>query len=404
MDGHPPAEVIVRARAGLLTQDQAAPILEHYQSCDTCFVSVMKYVDQHYQEAKEYLAFGYQEDVKRAKERPSEIPQSLRERIAGMVPPLMNEVAELRGTLEGLDLLSEDQRRGLEHVEEALAGYAMRDYPQVWPLFTDALKGYAQTLQDFKAGYQNLPVVAARILDERKTGPVWSWRTITASLPEELSVMKSLKQQEQCFLDLEKAGILIRIITQRFQAAARGANTTLEPKIELPRYVKPMLDICATILSKCSDLKYTQRIRDKLTESFKALGFQCEFVIVRGQELGFMAPKTGFWSLLSHVDDFRSVLLPEILGEVNENDGTVRLMAEVKQYVNPADVELTDWILRQGSIAERAILISRVPLVRIRPYLEEHPNDRILVVEWDEALDKFTDFCPGDSFVSILGT
>ncbi len=430
---HPTVQKIIDAKAGLLHPEQAEPIVEHFWECDLCFVNVARYVDEHYQEAKEYLAFGFQEDLEKIKQPPTEIPESLKQRIEELAPPVYEKVAKLQKALRGLGLLSQKQQSQLIGLASMLCDLPQRcdrnDVFRAWELLTKALEGLKGTWDASRQRYEralmrcpNAAKVIRREFEQAHPGPVWPWRSVMAALLGRVTRMPSLQRQKQHLLGLEKAGILVRIVTQQFRSMAREEA----PHFQLLPYVDDLLSFCAGAISKCIELENAEHVRDKLKEAFAEsdAALDCEFRMVRGKKLSLYPPiappsrkaqqdtaRASRFDWGGFVFPGHKYVLPDMVGMIRTRDKVLRFMVEVKREIRSSDVNVAKAImdLKKAEI-DGAILISRVPLSRIRRELEGIKLDRsvpeggrVLLVEWDEALDKFTDFYPGNSVASVIG-
>lgn len=417
MSEHYGVEKILDAEAHLLPPEEAKKIIEHVDGCDDCFGKWLRYLEKHYQEAKEWLAGGYLDDLAaEVKERKtdtgySKLPDSLRKRIDEITPPVHEKVANLRDVLLQLEVLDQKQGDKLKQASEILAGYEQwpppesstkQDFPRLFSLFADAMKGYQAICQSPGNECRRMLREAKRdahFLTHFLFDPWQSWRTVAACLPYSMDRIANLANEKAYLLNFELAAILFGIIVQRLTEPWPTAKLP-KPFEDLRMDVKPMFPFCATAIAKCTDLEYAPHIKDMLEESFRAMGIECKLVTVRGESLRFSTSQASEPPWLSSLKDYKRVM-PEIVGQVVAQERELRVMVEVKQYVKPLDVVIAEAVAKKWQI-DRAILVSRIPLFRVRRDIPEMPGPHVFVIEWDEVMDAFTDFYPTNSLEGII--
>jgi len=423
---------IIRARAGLLKPGETRTILRHCEGCDGCFVNLLRYVEDHYQEAKEYLAFGLQKELGLPAPAFRPIPDDLEAELAQVRSPLTHELTQLKRVLSKLHLLDAAGARALGHLRRKLAQVEKKEgkLSTLIPpaslsyVLAGAFGGCLQIVPRMKANYRRIPQRARRLLaagSKRRREAKWTWRAAAACLPPNIAnVPNKHDAQKRIVMDLERAGILMRIICQRLKGSIHGRDPLAA---EMQHNISLLLHICAVAIAKYEDLGYVEHIRRKLRAAFGQLGVKARLRQMRSRARGLWPPRDFAaggpagsacpawlrgWDRLFALPG-AGCLVPDILGELQVGPRRLRVMAEVKHYFRAPDVHMARALLGAAGV-DRAILISRLPLGPLGKYvasdsrLHTVPSGkrRLLLVEWDKALDAFTAFCPGDSFRALI--
>jgi len=421
-DHHEPLEII-RARAGLLPPEDGERVLSHLEECESCFVELMQYVHEHYQEAKEYLAFGFLEDLE--SQLPGDVPESVKRRVAEAVPPMHLKVRELGEALQALELLSEDEACGLRELETLLGRQdrgeelSAQELDRASELLAAGLCGYQGLREDIRQRLEHkiqrldsrMRGIFQRALRQGEAARVWPWRAVAASLPGKAEQAESLRSQKQYFLDLERAAILAKIVIERLQALMEAAGGMRVAPDTGP--FEDVLAFCAGAISKCMDLERVPKVLSALKSSCAECGAECQFVTIRSRGLHLSEPleveplpceaqrPLGGWPGYDS-------LLPELFGLASCWEFDIHVVAELKRQVGLTDVELAV-LLTEASAVDGALLISRVPLSRVKAAvtgdlsLKRRVHERgVLLLEWDEELETFTDFYPASGLGAYL--
>jgi hypothetical protein len=242
----------------------------------------------------------------------------------------------------------------------------------------------------------------------------WTWRNISASIPDRFRSPIEREGGREFFDALEGALIHLRIFRKRLEEAL--GREGMKSRLRGWNAIEDLLDICAVMLARYDDMTHWSEVEKTLTGFLEKRASQVELQRIRKTPLDTTPPfpsamkSPGQSGLLEWLrgDRWKTLwsrpvhqhLVGDVVGEVEGHRDTFTFMAEVGQHFT-----WTDYVEQLRTVKElgidRSFMISRLPLGGFRESMPEGMRDAFdargkmtKVLEWDEALGQFTDAWP----------
>lgn len=216
-------EAIIRAKAGQLPPEEKNTVLEHLYECDHCLAALLKYCEDHYRAAKEYIAFGYLEDITAGSGAATRPPEELKQRLEEMEPPLDEKIAELAESLKEPALDDPDGQKVLLSAAQE-ASREDPDWTKVWHKFLSGIGVLNRIAEQWASASRALPEKTEKLL----SGSCWSWRRVVACIPAVLG-SSLLRQGVDYFKNVRHTAILARIVAKRIRNEAAEDTQMVVP-------------------------------------------------------------------------------------------------------------------------------------------------------------------------------